>query len=785
MVRRRVKDPARRISGWWLALVLGVVGLAGATWLTLDHLRTEIRTRFDGRRWSLPAIVYAQPRELYPGLALTPEELEAELELAGYRPSAKVEGAGSYKLVADTIHLVSRDFPYPSGFEPGQAISVSFAAGKIAALADESGNKLPLVRLDPVRIGSFHPLVHEDRLLVSRAEIPSLLIDTLLAVEDRNFSAHFGVEPMAIVRALIANLAAGRTVQGGSTLTQQLVKNLFLTSERTWSRKAREAVMAILLERQVSKEEILTTYINEVYLGQDDNRAIHGFGLASQFYFRSELADLRADQLALLVGLVKGPSAYDPRRRPEESRQRRDLVLAMMRERGLIGENNYRAALARPVMDVEVQKNGFNRFPAFLDLVRQQLAGEYKEDDLKGGGLRILTTLDPRLQLDAEDKLRQHLRHFDSKHQDGQLEGAVVITRRETGEILALVGGKLGLPGGFNRALKAKRQIGSLIKPVVYLTALRQGYGLADPLDDSAVTLDTQGGKEWRPQNYDRREHGTIPLYLALARSYNLATVRLGLAVGLEPVAQTLADLGYPGAVERYPSLLLGAIEMTPLEVTQIYQTIAAGGFLTNLRAIDSVIESSGGLLTRYGLEVTQRIEPEPVFLLTHALQRVVSEGTASNLLSSPLRRHFLAGKTGTTDDLRDSWFAGFSDDHLGVVWVGRDDNSATGLTGASGALPVWRAIMEKSGTSPLMPVAPETIAWIRVANSAASPSVGGESETLLPVLASALPETPVGEAPPAGSLQDRGSGPQGGGSSSQGGGSFFDTLGDWFNSWK
>lgn len=725
--------------------------------MTAHHLGTEIRERFDGRRWSLPAIVHARPLELYPGLTLSPQALEEELQLGGYRRASVAEGAGSYAVGGATIRLVSRDFHYPSGVEPGQAMTVTFSGGAIAALSDGAGKALPLVRLDPARIGSFHPLVHEDRLLLTAAEIPPLLRDALLAVEDRNFYDHFGVAPTSLMRALVANLRAGRTVQGGSTLTQQLVKNLFLSNERTLSRKTQEAIMALLLEGYVEKEEILTTYINEVFLGQDDNRAVHGFALASQFYFRRDLGDLRPDQVALLVGLVKGPTAYDPRRRPEDCRQRRDLVLTIMRDRGLIDEGAYREALTRALDEEPVQKHGFNRFPAFLQLVRQQLAGEYKEEDLKAGGLRILTTLDPRLQSAAERHLHEKLLLFGAKHTDGGLEGAVVVTGRETGEVLALVGGKDPLLPGFNRALQAKRQIGSLVKPAVYLAALQRGYGLADPLDDSLLRLPREGGPDWEPKNYDRREHGIVPLYVALAHSYNLATVRLGLEVGLDQVVTTLGALGYQETIEPYPSLLLGAIEMTPLEVCQIYQTIAAGGFFTGLRAIDSVMDSKGHLLNRYGLAVAQRIEPETAFLLTHALQRVVSEGTAADLLSSPLRRHHLAGKTGTTDNLRDSWFAGFSGDHLGVVWIGRDDNGATGLTGASGALRVWRAIMEEIATSPLQLVAPEAIAWTTLDGKA----------TPLPRIASSTAGDGETAAPPAAEP------------------SLWDTIGGWFKVWQ
>ncbi len=555
-------------------------------YITISRLSDEIHQKFDGKRWSLPAIVYARPLELYPGLHFSAEMLEEELQLSGYRQEPQEKAAGSYTRNGPTIRLVTRDFHYPSGPEPSRQLTITFAADHIATLATGEGRKpVSLARLDPVRIGSFHPLVHEDRLILSRAEIPDLLIETLLAIEDRNFYSHHGLAPLAIARALFANIRAGKTVQGGSTLTQQLVKNLFLNRERTLWRKVMEAVMAPILEYSYSKDEILTAYVNEVFLGQDDNRAVHGFALASQFYFRRDLRDLHPDQIAVLVGLVKGPTYYDPRRNPENCLERRNVVLGSMVTRGILSKAEYTEALARPVTEVAVQKNGFNRFPAFLDLIKQQLAGEYREGDLKTNGLRILTTLDPAIQHQVEKNLQETIGLLENRQKLQNLEGAVVIAGRENGEVVALAGGKNPLSPGFNRALQAKRPIGSLVKPAVYLAALQKGYSLASPLDDSAVSLNIEGSGKWQPENYDHKEHGRVPLFAALAHSYNLATVRLGMDVGLDNVRAVIRDLGYGEEIQPYPSLLLGAVNMSPFAVSQMYQTIAAGGFYTSLRA--------------------------------------------------------------------------------------------------------------------------------------------------------------------------------------------------------
>ncbi len=719
------------------ALLVCLILLICAGVIVVGRLSQEIRQRFDGKRWSLPAIVYARPLELYPGLALSPEMLEEELQLSGYRKETKVKGAGSYARNGSTIRLVTRDFQYPAGPEPSRQLTVSFTAGQIAGLTTEAQDTaLSLARLDPARIGSFHPLVHEDRLLLLREEIPLLLVKTLLATEDRNFYSHHGIAPLAIVRALAANVHAGKTVQGGSTLTQQLVKNLFLNSERSLWRKAREAAMALVLEFYYSKDEILTAYINEVFLGQDDNRAVHGFAMASQFFFRGNLQDLRPDQIAILVGMVKGPTLYDPRRNPENCLQRRNVVLGIMVEHDIISQAAYTEALARPLAEIVVQKNGFNRFPAFLDLVKKQLAGEYREEDLKSNGLRILTTLDPQVQLQVEKRLLETVTLLEKKPKAQNIEAAVVIAGRESGEVFALAGGKTPLSPGFNRALQARRPIGSLVKPAVYLAALQKGYTLASLLDDQEIAVNIAGSGQWRPENYDHKVHGRVPLYTALANSYNLATVRLGMDIGLDSVIASLGDLGYSEKLEPYPSLLLGAVNMSPFEVSQMYQTIASGGFYTALRAINSVLNVEGGLLNRYGLAVEQRFSPETIYLLTHAMQRVVSEGTAVALRSSPLRDHAVAGKTGTSDNLRDSWFAGFTGDHLSIVWLGRDDNSPIGLSGSAGALRVWENVMRHVPTSPLSLIEPQGIAWIAFDRS-------GESRTRLPILAGDLPPSP------------------------------------------
>lgn len=735
---RRPRGRSASLLKWGaLALLLSSVSLL----LYVGHLDRLIREKFEGKRWSLPAVVYARPLELYPGLALSIPELEEELQLAAYRRDRQAVDPGGYDRQEGVVHLVTREFYFPDGLEKSAKYTLAFDGNTLVSISrSNNGQAVDGIRLDPARIGSFHPRQHEDRIVLSRAALPELLVKTLLAVEDQNFYRHAGLDPGAILRALLANVMAGETVQGGSTLTQQLVKNFFLSSERTIRRKFNEAIMALLLEAHYDKEEILTAYANEIFLGQDGGRAVHGFGLAGLFYFRRDLHDLSPAQIATLVGLVRGPSYYNPGRNPARCLERRQVVLEAMRSQKVIDERTYVAAKAAPLGIQTVTGNGFNRFPAFLDLVRRQLNEDYREEDLATDGMKIFTTLDPQVQQVVEKQLDATIARLERNSGKRDLNGAVVVSRREGGEILAIAGGRTPLQSGFNRALDARRHIGSLIKPAVYLSALAKGYTLATPVEDTPLTVPNIGGKPWTPENFDRTAHGRVPMYLALAHSLNLATVRIGMEVGVKKVAETLKALGVSGDFPAYPSFLLGAVSLTPLEVAQMYQTLAAGGFYLPQRAISSVLAADNSVVKRFGISVEQRFPPEQVYLLNTALQHAVREGTGK-----VLSRHLppsvnAAGKTGTSDDLRDSWFAGFTGDHLAVAWIGKDDNTPTGLTGAGGALVVWGEIMGALHPEPLELVEPEGIEWqwLRPDTLAvsASPSFFASDQVKLPFIA-------------------------------------------------
>ncbi|VAX07023.1 Multimodular transpeptidase-transglycosylase [hydrothermal vent metagenome] len=710
--RRRSK---RKTKTSWLRRLLFQTGLIACLALAVytAYLDYVVQREFAGKRWAIPARVYGRPLELYPGAAVNADQLVDELKRLGYRKVTHPRQAGSYSRNRSRFLVWIRPFVFWDGEAAGQLLDIRFSSDRLASLRTGAGKKLSLVRLEAPAVGSIYPSHNEDRVLVSRTDLPEKLIQALVAVEDRSFYRHFGVDARAIARATWVNLRAGGVVQGGSTLTQQLVKNFFLAPERSLWRKANEALMALLLERRYAKDEILEAYANEIYLGQDGKRAVHGFGLASQFYFKRPLQELDIPRLALLVALVKGPSYYAPRRHPERAKKRRDLVLNIMQEQGILTPDQARRATQTGLGITATKGHSAGRFPAFMDLVRRQLHRDYRQEDLTSEGLRIFTTLDPWIQQRAEQVLADQLKQLEQgQKRTGALQGAAVIASSESGEVLAVVGGRYSGFAGFNRALDAVRPIGSLVKPAVYLAALKQParYTLLSRLEDAPVQIKSSNGDIWAPQNYDKKSHGAVALHTSLAKSYNLSTVRLGMAVGLDEVVSTLHDLGVRRPMNPYPSLLLGAVSLSPLEVTQMYQTLAAGGFYSPLRAIREVHTAEGEQLQRYPLIVQQAAPTGPVFLLNKVLQEVVQQGTGRSLSRYISPEMGLAGKTGTTDDLRDSWFAGFSGDKVAVVWVGRDDNKSAGLSGSSGALRVWGNIMRRIRPMALDLLLPESV---------------------------------------------------------------------------
>lgn len=718
---RSSRTPKKRASGGlrtWLGwgLKLGLVGLVILAGFAV-YLDAIVQEKFSGKRWTIPAKVYARPLELFVGQKLSEADFLTELDALGYRRTTVLDGPGTAVVKGTAVNLNTRGFQFYEGLEKAQPVQVRFNGDYVAELSSTTEAKLPVVRLEPLLIGGLYPKNLEDRILIKLDQVPPHLLDTLVTVEDRDFYHHFGVSPKSIARAIWVNTSSGQMRQGGSTLTQQLVKNFYLTNERSLSRKLTEAMMAVLLEVHYSKQEILEAYLNEVFIGQDGQRAVHGFGLASQFFFSQPLSELKLHQVALLVGMVKGPSYYNPRRYPDRALERRNLVLDLLAQQGVATQAEVDAAKKMPLGVTKQGSLADSSFPGFLDLVKRQLREDYRDEDLTEEGLRIFTSFDPILQMKAEASVTDTFKRLGNRKGVDDVEAAMVVTNPESGEVQALVGSRVPGFAGFNRALDAVRPIGSLVKPSIYLTALEKPsqYTLTSWVKDEPFEVKGADGQIWRPKNYEGNSNGTIFLYQGLAHSLNLSTARLGLDLGVPNVFKTIGRLGVDVDWPTYPSMLLGAGGMSPIQVATMYQTIANGGFNTPMRGIRSVLTSDGQPLKRYPFQVQQRFDPGSIYLIQNAMQRVMREGTGRsvyNVLPSSLN---LAGKTGTSNDSRDSWFAGFSQDVLAVVWIGRDDNGKTPFTGATGALQVWTSFMKKADPLPLDTPVPDNVvqAWI------------------------------------------------------------------------
>ncbi|NII10041.1 penicillin-binding protein 1B [Oleiagrimonas sp. C23AA] len=665
-------------------------------------LNARVQERFNDLVFSVPTRVYARPLPVAQGEPMKPDALKLELTFAGYSQNPQARVPGTWTHHGDTYIIASRGYAGPEGGELPRRIQVQLGRGQVESVTDLTSHKsLKAAHLDPARIATLYGARQEERRIVALKDVPPLLVTGLQAVEDRDFKSNFGIDVSAILRAAWANMMAGHVVQGGSTLTQQLVRNLFLDRNQNLVRKVNEALLSILIDAHYSKGRILQAYVNEVFLGQQGNQAVHGFAAASEFYFGRRLEELRPQEIALLVGLVRGPSYYDPRRYPKRALSRRNLVLREFHKTGLISQPVMQQALASPLDVTRNPQLPHNRFPAFMDLVRRQITSDFDEASLRAGGLSVYTTLDPAAQLYTEQAVKQTLASMGKAGKP--MQAAAVVTDAHDGSVLAVVGGRHPGQPGFNRALDARRPIGSTIKPFVYLVALSQPakWSLASLLDDSPISLRQPNGKLWQPQNDDHISHGEVPVMYALEKSLNLASVRLGLAVGLKRIQGFLESFGLKN-VNPNPSLLLGAIDLAPMQVAQLYQYFAADGHALPLVAVRGVVNSKGQTIKRYGVKTGKSQYQQAASLVTYAMQHVTTVGTAHSIGDSGLAWLHAAGKTGTSDDQRDSWFAGFTGSHLAVVWVGRDDNKPTHLWGSSGALKVWESLFKHLPTRPL-----------------------------------------------------------------------------------
>lgn len=663
------------------------------------YLDAKVSQRFSGNKWVVPAQLFSRPLEVEVGQALYREELLKELSLLGYRAVQRDISSGEYLEIDGKFDIMRREFEAADGHEPERLMRITLKLGRVTDIRDlRTGEFVSRMRLEPMMVTRLITQSKEDRILISIEDVPKDLINTLLHTEDRDFYSHFGVAPLAIVRALITNIKAGRTVQGGSTLTQQLAKNLFLSRERSLWRKANEALMAIIMEIRYDKNEILETYLNEVFLGQKGNLAVHGFGLASFYYFNRPVNELNVAEMATLVGMVKGPSYYNPLRHPERAAERRDLILKTLLQANYIDKDTYLSSIDSSLNVVDKGLLSQHKYPAFMDAVNRELRDVLPNPELRVSGIKIFSTLDPLLQRAAEQAIDARLPLLEKRSKASELNTALLATDYRKGAIRALVGDKDFSYRGFNRALDAKRPVGSLIKPAVYLTALEdsQNYHLLSPVDDKPIKLKSTHGKYWEPQNVDKTFRGQVSLLEALSTSLNVPTVNLGMEIGIDRVVNTLHRLGVESDIPSYPAITLGAVNLSPKTVNQVYQTIANQGKQLPLHTITAVMTHDNQLLWQRTPEPFQSIDAKAAYLTNYALHKVTREGTAKELkrLYPDIR---LAGKTGTTDDYRDSWFTGIDNSVVTTVWVGNDDNQDTGLTGSKGAMLVYASLLKRA----------------------------------------------------------------------------------------
>jgi len=678
------------------------------------YLDAKVQQKFEGQRWQVPAQIYGQIETLHLGDTKNIIQLSKALKLNDYQKVAITHSPGQFSSSSKRLIIYRRAFDFPN-MQAGDTntavkLMIEFDEGEISRLFVEN-TAVSTLKLEPILLARLVPNNKEDRVLMSLESIPTQLLDTLLLIEDRDFYHHQGISPLGILRALYSNLLAGRTVQGGSTLTQQLVKNMFLTRERTLSRKFKEALMALIIEARYSKDQLLEAYINEVYLGQHYANGIYGFGLSAKFYFGKTLAALNNAQIALLIAQVKGPSYYDPWRHPTRAKTRRDLILRLMFEQNLLSVQEFEQAVTAPLAIRGQRRFKSQNYPAYLQLVKRELSQILNNSQQKSG-IRVFTGFSHYSQQLLEESVARQLLALEEQYQQKNLQAAMIVTDIATAEVRALVADKQSGYAGFNRALHVNRPIGSLIKPVIYWAALEryEQYNLATVLGDKAITLSSGQGKRWQPKNYDGKYRGQVPLIDGLVKSLNIPTVNLGMSLGLDNVANAMRSLGYNKEIITRPSMLLGAINMSPWQINQLYLPLAKQGHLLTAHAVNLIISKSGSTLWQFEDEPKQILSPNTTYLMDYALTEVTKTGTARSL-AWRIKEANIAGKTGTSNDLRDSWFIGYDNKHLVTTWLGKDNNASTGLTGSSGALVLFADYMKRQGVANKVNTKPTTIA--------------------------------------------------------------------------
>jgi len=677
-----------------IALLAGIVIVGYCFYLSF-----EIEKRFSGRRWQIPSRVFSDVTLLFPGQRINKTLFFAKLKDLGYQEvNRHPELPGQMHILPAALTVFLKGIRETGEKREGFPVMIRFDADQIISIDRvDLRESIPLLEIEAEELMHFFGPEREQRRLVSIDQVPEHLVHAILAIEDNRFFRHPGVDPIGIIRALLANLRSGAIRQGGSTLSQQLAKNYFLTPERTLSRKIKELLLALTMEALYNKKTILEIYLNEIYFGQKGSVSINGIGEAADFYFAKSVDLLSLNESAVLAGLIKAPNRYSPHAHPEAARIRRNQVLSAMFKEGWITEKQQKETESLPIRAASVTRYG-KRAPYFMDHVSEQLALLYPKEVLSGSGFAIHTTLDTQVQSAAEKALDDGLKRLEKIHPElkrvkptEHLQGGLIVMHPKTGAILALVGGRDYGSSQFNRMTQARRQPGSTIKPFVYLSAL-DSLTPASLLSNEPKTF-TIDSHEWQPKNYKPVFRRQMRLKEALAESVNLATVDLAMRVGIKKVVEMIRKFGFSTPIHPYPAVSLGVFEVIPLELATAYCVFAGDGEMPFPLSLKEVYDEKGKTLQRKYMTLLPVIPQSKAYLMTSMLEFAVTHGTARSL--SRLGISFpVAGKTGTTNAYRDAWFVGYTPEILALVWVGFDNNSSTGLTGAEAALPIWAELM-------------------------------------------------------------------------------------------
>ena len=717
-----------------LAGLVVLAVFAGGFWLTRLYQQTS--RLIEQRKQALSSTIYSAPLVLWPGDDLAQVHFFSRLRHLSYSQVPSVGRAGEYGIAPARLTIFVRDFRLGDIAFPARKVLLSLDGTQVAAILDPYGQMLDRLVLEPEVIGRLMPNAPAERIDVPLDELPPYLVNGLLATEDRYFYYHPGFDPVRIVEAALADLRAGRAVAGASTITQQLARTFIGERQRTFGRKIKELAVALVIELRLSKRQILERYINDVAMGEYGATPIYGLPLAARIYFNKELREVTPAESATLIGMIRAPSLYDPRRHPALCVKRRNTVLAVMLRAGIIDRAQYQDAVATP-LKVSTPPP-LRRAPYFTDYVIRQVE-KLPGFDGRLAGLRVYTTLDPEFQDEARNAVSTNLAQLERSHLalrraaagSNPLQSALVALDPRTGAILAMVGGRDYGKNQFNRATSAERQTGSVFKPVVYVTALDPSRSpLAEPLTLASVLPDRPmafGG--WMPADYERTYRGQVTVAEAIADSINVSTAYVASLLGAPAMIRTAHEMGIHENLPPVLPIALGAGDTTLLELTSVYQVFASGGLARPPYAIDSVVDGHGRLLYRHRPEATRALASDVAFLITGALSGVMQYGTGASAVRLGLRVPAV-GKTGTTEDYHDAYFVGYTPRIVCGVWVGFDRPRSIGLTGAQAAMPAWISFINASAPSDPKPFHPP----VGITMAMIDPTTGALATTACPL---------------------------------------------------